>query len=235
MSPPADDACSGAPAGFWHRYAAWSLDAGVLLLAVLCLEWPRLRLAWTAIGHACRALVSAAGQVLADALMSGTRLPQLSATLLQEPRLHAAAAALQAALWQLAWPVLLAYALLALPWHVLGEASRWRGSPGKRAFGLAAGDLHGQRLSLPRAGARHVAGLLSWLSLNLGHLLAALPGRQALHDRIAGARVLHAGPGTRMPARARAWIVLQLLAVFALLAWLMLRYIAALQGGIAGW
>jgi hypothetical protein len=39
---------------------------------------------------------------------------------------------------------------------------------------------------------RHAAGSLSWLTLNLGHLLAALPPhKRALHDWIAGARVVH--------------------------------------------
>jgi len=38
---------------------------------------------------------------------------------------------------------------------------------------------------------REAASLLSWLTLNLGHALAlAAPRRQALHDRIAGTRIL---------------------------------------------
>jgi uncharacterized RDD family membrane protein YckC len=166
-------------------------------------------------------------------MLAGTRLPELSLGLLHEPRLHAAAAALQHAMWQLAWPLLLGYALLAAPWHVLGEASRWQGSPGKRALGLAVTDRAGARPAFARAALRHAAALLSWLTLNLGHLLAALPPRrEALHDRIAGARVLHVRGQARLPGWARAWLVLQVLAGLGLLGWLLLRYVAELEAGL---
>ena len=221
---------TSAPAGFWHRYAAWSLDAAILFAAALLLAWPRLQLAWQTLGAAAKGLVASAGQALADTLMAGTRLPQLPAALLQDERLYAAASAVQSATWQLLWPLLLGYAVLAAPWHVIGELSRWRGSAGKRAMGLAATDLHGRTLSLPRATLRHVAGLLSWLTFNLGHLMAGLPPpKRALHDYVAGARVVRTGASTRLPGWARAWIGLQVLVSFALLCWLMLRYVAALQ------
>ncbi len=223
------------PAGFWHRYAAWSLDAALVALPVLAVAWPQLREAWHALGAATRDLVSDVGTALADAMMSGVPLPDIADLLLQDSRLWATAAAVQARLWQLAWPLLLGYALLAAPWHVLGERSRWQGSPGKRALGLATTDRAGEPLSLARAGLRHAAGLLSWLTLNLGHAMAALPPRKrALHDLVAGARVVRVRGDGRMPGWARAWIAAQALALVGLWAWLLLRYVAALQAGLPG-
>ena len=57
---------------------------------------------------------------------------------------------------------------------------------------------------------RNLAGLLSWLSLNFGHALAAVPPQhRALHDYLAGTQVLaHAAP---LPRWARAWLVVQAL------------------------
>src|SRR5690606_26268091 len=106
-------------------------------------------------------------------------------------------------------------ALLALAWFAGFEASPLQATPGKRALGLRVVDARGARLALGRAALRHLAGTLSWLSLNLGHLLAALPPRhQALHDRLAGTRVLQRA-GARLPAWSLAWLGLQLLAAVA--------------------
>lgn len=222
------------PAGFWHRYAAWSLDAAVLGGVAVLAAWPRLHAAWQALGLAFQEAVAGIGGAMAEAMMAGTPLPRLADTLLADPRLQAAAAGLQAGLWQLCWPLLLGYALLAAPWHVIPECTRWRGSPGKRALGLAVVDMEGRTLTPARAGLRHAAGLLSWLTLNLGHALAAVPPqKRALHDYIAGTRVVHTGGGARLPGWARAWIALQLVALFALLCWLMLRYVALLETGLA--
>jgi uncharacterized RDD family membrane protein YckC len=219
----------------WQRYGAWSLDAALLGSVATLLAWPRLQLAWRALGAAAKALVSDAGQLLADGLMSGTSLPDFARSLLHDPRLQAAAAGVQHAAWQLAWPWLLAYALLAAPWHIAGECSRWQGSPGKRAAGLVVTDLAGRPVTLLRAMLRHVAGLLSWLTLNLGHALALLPpDKRALHDYIAGTRVVRDARRARMPGWVAAWITLQVVAAVALVAWLLLRYVAALQAGIPG-
>ena len=194
------NAAQPAPAGFWRRSAAWLLDALLLSGAALVLAWPRVHPAWHALVGMTTVMASEAGRALADALMSGRQLSDVAGDLLHDARLHAAAASVQSAAWDLLWPLLLGYALLAAPWHILGECSRWRGSAGKRALGLAVADCDGCRLSLPRAALRHVAGLLSWLTLNLGHLLAAMPPqRRALHDYIAGARVVQAPPAAVRP------------------------------------
>jgi uncharacterized RDD family membrane protein YckC len=184
-------AATPAAAGFWRRTFAWMLDFLVLgTLAALLARTPMQR-GWEAGFAAARLLSERAAQALVDGMLDGVRLPALVQSLLHDPKLLEPAASLQAALWQATLPWLLGYALLALGWHVGGELSPWQGSPGKHALGLRVTDLQGRRLSPPRVGLRHVAGLLSWLTLNLGHLLAALPPhRRALHDRIAGARVV---------------------------------------------
>src|SRR5678815_6023522 len=104
---------------------------------------------------------------------------------------------------------------------------------GKRALALQVTDLQGRRLDGARAAARHVAGALSWLTLNLGHALAAVPPqKRALHDYIAGTRVVHGDGEPRLPGWARAWVASQLLVAVGLPAWLVLRYIAGLQAAM---
>jgi len=126
-------------------------------------------------------------------------------------------------------PFALACAGIALLWHALGEASRWQGSPGKRAFGLVVTDLDGHPPRIARAFGRQIAGVASWITLNLGHLLAMLPPQhRALHDYIAGARVLRADDATRMPLAAKLWLWLQVLAGLAALAWGVARYLTLL-------
>ena len=217
-------------AGFWRRYAAWSLDFTVLGALATALAWSPLQAGWRALGVGAAQLSARAGQAMADALMSGTSPQALSQSLLHDPGLHAAAAAVQAGLGQMLWPWLLAYAVLAAAWHIGGELSRWQGSPGKRALRLVVTDLAGQPLAPARAAVRHVACLASWLTLNLGHALATLPPqKRALHDYLAGTRVACADGDPRMPGWASAWIALQVAAGVALVAWGMLRYVAALQ------
>jgi uncharacterized RDD family membrane protein YckC len=167
---------------------------------------------------------------MSDAVLAGTRLPDLERSLLQDPALRAAAQALQDAIVQASLPFALACAGIALLWHGLGEASSWQGSPGKRAFGLVATDIDGQRLGFARAFARQLAGVASWITLNLGHLLAALPPQhRALHDVIAGTRVLRADDASRMPVAAKLWLWLQVLGGLLALAWGLQRYFALLS------
>ena len=217
-----------APAGFRHRYAAWSLDFTVLALAAVALAWPRLQPAWASLGAAFQALWSGVGTALAEAMMAGTRVPDLARGLLQDPRLLDAAGAMQAGLWQLLWPPLAIYLVLSAAWHVTGVASPLQGSPGKRVLGLRVADRDGARPSWPRAVARHLAAGLSWLTLNIGHLVALPAPHRALHDRIAGTRVLRDADARRLPWPAVAWIVLQVVAGLLLLGWLLGRYVAAL-------
>lgn len=222
------------PAGFRHRYAAWSLDAAILLAGSIALAWPKLQPAWTALGEAFLALLSSAGTAVVEGMMAGTPVPELARQLLHDPRLAASAGSVQGAAWRLLWPLLAAYLLLGAAWHVLGSASRLQGSPGKRVFGLEVADRDDARLSLPRALARHLASALSWLSLNIGHLMALPAPHRALHDRIARTRVLRSAGTRRMPPAAGAWIALQVVAAVLFLAWLLGRYVAALGAAFGG-
>jgi uncharacterized RDD family membrane protein YckC len=85
-------------------------------------------------------------------------------------------------------------ALLLVAWAFYcawQESSPARATLGKRLMGLVVVDRDGGRLSLPHAFGRHAAALLNWLTLTVGWLLAALPpGKCALHDHVAGTRVV---------------------------------------------
>jgi hypothetical protein len=116
-----------------------------------------------------------------------------------------------------------------LPWAVLFEQSRWQATPGKRALGLRVTDTQGRRLLAGHALQRHLAAGLSWLTLNLGHALAAVPPHLALHDRISGTRVVSSTPSARLPGWARAWLLAQLLASVVAVGWLFLWLQAAMQ------
>lgn len=71
------------------------------------------------------------------------------------------------------------------------ESSAWRGTPGKRACGLAVVDLYGGRISFLRATARYFAKILSTLILFVGYIMVAFTARrQGLHDLIASTLVM---------------------------------------------
>lgn len=207
-----------------RRYTAWSLDAaaiGVLVVAVLH-------------RHLCEALrtcdraVEALTQAMAASMqqMVNQAAPPLVAlqAWIHDPALQVAVTALAMAVSALILPAAAVFALLALLWFGLFEGSRWQATPGKRVLDLQVVDDDGARPGFVRAVLRNAAGLLSWLSLNLGHLLAARrPRHQALHDRIAGTRVVHTGTAP-MPLAARLWLWLQPAACFGLLA-LLMRYL----------
>ncbi len=71
------------------------------------------------------------------------------------------------------------------------ECSRWQATIGKQWIGLKTVDRQGERLSFFRATARHLAKYLSALPCFLGFTAAFFSSRGlALHDRIAGTRVV---------------------------------------------
>ena len=86
---------------------------------------------------------------------------------------------------------LIAASLLAALYFITFEASAWQTTPGKRVFGLRVIAISEPSLRWPRAALRYFAGSLSWLTLNLGHAMAAFrrDGR-ALHDLIADTAVV---------------------------------------------
>lgn len=223
------------PAGFWRRYAAWSLDAAIVALPVLLLAWSRLDAGAAAIARAWAALNAMLAPAMIDAVQSAQPAARLLHTL-DRPAMHAAIAALTSAVHALVLPPVLGFAALWLLYHVVLERGEDQATPGQRALGLVVASDPGQRrLTAGHALLRHLAGGLSWLSLNVGHAMAALPPRhRSLHDLVSGSCVLQAGGERALPAWARAWIALQLCALLAAHAWLLLAASAAMQRAVDG-
>ncbi|MGL6290527.1 MAG: RDD family protein [Silanimonas sp.] len=81
-------------------------------------------------------------------------------------------------------------------------ASSWQGTPGKRAVGIKVVDLDGRAITKSRATGRWFAAALSYLTFYIGFLLAAFTDRkQALHDMVAGTRVVDRWAYTDQPER----------------------------------
>ena len=197
----------GEPAGFWRRYAAWSLD-WTLLGAVLALvlvplflrAWEQLLSLEQELQDAMYERLMSAGGDLASPLALATKL-------LDDP---AIAAPLRDATTQVTWTLtqaaLVAFGAATL-YFVATEGSAWQATPGKRLVGLRVRGMQGEAAGFGRALARHLAGVVSWLTLNLGHAIAGWRrDRRALHDLLAGTQVVAVAP---MPAWARAWLGLQ--------------------------
>ena len=231
-------AADAPPAGFLAREAAWSLDALVVASATALLTWTTVMGALAALQQAWRHLQDVAAVRMADALSQVADPAALASRLLRDPAMHAAAATAESAVYRLLLPPLLVFAALAAGYWIGFERSAWQATPGKRALGLQVTDREGHRLGIGQAAVRHLAGTLSWLTLNLGHALAAVPPhKRALHDYIAGTRVVHVRtvhghPDPRLPGWAKAWVAWQVLLAAGLPAWLVLRYIAGLQAAM---
>ena len=219
-------------AGFWARYAAWSLDAACLLPLVALLGASKLGYAFAGAREAVHAMATELPRLLGDALGSLQPPVDMARQLLADPALASAVAQLEASLGTILLTPLLLYALLALPWAVLFEQSQWQATPGMRALGLVATDAQGRRLKAGHALQRHLAAGLSWLTLNIGHVLVLLPPHLALHDRISDTRVLRRVPSERLSGWAKAWLAAQALLFAAAFAWLFLWLQAAMQAAM---
>ena len=204
------------PAGFWRRSAAWSLDAALVAVPVLALCWNTLRGTAPALAGAWAALVEAVARGMAAAIKASAQesapdavaLAGLVRGSMRDPVLLAASAELQSAMLAFAGPPLAAFVAVFFLWCACFERSRLRATPGKRALGLR---VAGPGDTAPGTGAvllRFAAGSLSWLSLNVGHMLAALPpDHAALHDRISRTRVVLAPAAAEpMPRWAQGWL-----------------------------
>jgi len=201
-----EPAQGSSPAGFWKRYAAYFIDW--LLLGLVS----NMLMALPSMLYSRRLFDLLAAQ---HRLQPVEFLSRLSHELL-----------IPLTLWSLA-----IWVLLAFPYFVLTERSSMRGSPGKLALGIVVADLEGRPIGLGRASLRFFATSLSWLTLNLGHALAAWRAdKRALHDLIAGTTVLNRDPlHPQLPLWAKWMIGLQLgllvvvtfgLALFLAIAWL---------------
>lgn len=209
------------PAPFLRRYAAWSLDAALIAIVVVLLQRRAIAMAADAAIDAYLGLLQRTGSSLAGAVESGLPPTALAAQWLHDPAMVAAMADLSSASIALLTATLPAFALLGAVYYAGFERSPWQATPGKRALGLIVTDADGRRIGFARALLRHAAGALSWLTLNIGHAMALLPPRRvALHDLMAGTRVIQAHGDARLPTWAKAWLALQVFAFFyALLRW----------------
>ncbi|MEO6249787.1 MAG: RDD family protein [Luteimonas sp.] len=226
----ASHAAAHTPAAFWRRYAAYSLDFTLIGGITTLLVWPRLGAGAIETSQAMSQLSVLLNRTLADVMAQGASATSTSSGLLTDPAIQAAADAVQSGIVHMLLPWLLTYAVLAAMYHIGFERSRWLGSPGKHLLGLTVANARDDtQPSLLQTGVRHFAGALSWLLLNLGHALAAVPPqKRALHDYIAGARVLSRDEKS-LPAWARAWLALQVIAGVAVPVWMLLRVVASLQ------
>lgn len=219
-----------APSGFWRRYAAYSLDASVLCLLALPLLLPRLRAAAEQAGAELARMQMRLWELLDASDVLAADPMALARGWAADPALRASIAALAGQATGLSLAVATTLFLLAAAWFIATEASAWQASPGKRLLGLRVTDLAGQRCGPGRIALRFVAGIPSWLLLNLGHAMAAwTPGKRALHDYVAGTRVeLAPGAPPAMPAWARGWLLLQAAGFVGLAGFVLLRYVQLL-------
>ncbi len=209
------------PALLVRRYTAWSLDAAAIAVLVVVLMHRQLCASLQTCARAIDALAQTMASLMQQSLELAVPPLALAQTWAADPALQVAVTALAVAISSLLLPSMAVFALLALLWFTAFEGSPWQATPGKRLLGLRVVDDDGLPPGVVRSALRNAAGLLSWLSLNIGHLLAARgPRHQALHDRIAGVRVVRCDPAP-MPLPARLWLSLQPAACFLLLGLLM--------------
>jgi len=104
--------------------------------------------------------------------------------------------------WLFGLLALLGLAVVVGQWlyYALQERSRHQATPGKRLLGLAVVDEALRPIGFGRATGRHFGKILSGLIFNVGFLMAAFTARkQALHDLLAGTRVVRARPAGGAP------------------------------------
>ncbi|MFE0501029.1 RDD family protein [Lysobacter soli] len=195
-----------APARLLPRYAAWSLDAALIAAWLAPFLWDRVARDLHALEQSFVAMLDTFYGAVARQL-DASGAPDVFA-LASDTSIRPAIAALEMALLRALCVPTIAFALAMLVWQVAGEQSRWQGSPGKRALRLRVVDRDGAAPGLLRSIGREFAGLLSWLTLNIGHVMAAVPPTHlALHDRVSGTRVIR--EDAPLPVWVRGWILLQ--------------------------
>jgi len=189
------------PAGFWKRYVAYFIDIVLLYIVVELLS---------------TLFFSFRAYSQSDELMNLLHSLRAGSERGETPDPYA----LMQTLETLILPSLIfsscAYFILAGIYFSWMESSPQQATLGKRMLGIKVTNSDGEPIKLPQAIGRYLAATLSWVTLNLGHALAAwTPQRRALHDYVAGTRVENVDPkNIHMPAWA--WVVVGLHAlVFA--------------------
>jgi uncharacterized RDD family membrane protein YckC/type II secretory pathway pseudopilin PulG len=96
----------------------------------------------------------------------------------------------------------LGYYLGAAFYYALQESSKHQATLGKRALGIKVTDDRGQRLRFAHALGRWFAASLSYLTLDIGFMMAGFTERKrALHDMVAGTLVVDQWAWTAHPER----------------------------------
>ncbi|MGH8028346.1 MAG: RDD family protein [Arenimonas sp.] len=184
------------PAGFWKRYVAYFIDFMLVSTVLNIVSTPILMAVFASRqdDFVAFARTDAASLLTAqDAI--GKLLPML--------------------LWMSA-ASMVGYVVLAGAYFIGMEASSRQATLGKQLLGLKVTTLDGGRPGIGRVAGRFFAAALSWLTLNLGHALAAwTPSRRALHDLVAGTRVENVDPANAaMPTWG--WVIVGLNVLVAL-------------------
>ena len=125
-----------APARFWMRYAAWSLDAVCLLPWIALLGAAPLQRAMSEALASFRQLSASMGQLMESALAQGQTPLAMALASLSDPHLLADIDRLESALFTLLLLPPALYALLACVYSLGFERSHWQATPGKRVLGL---------------------------------------------------------------------------------------------------
>jgi hypothetical protein len=196
-------AATRSPAGFWKRYAAYSIDIVLVYIVVELLT----RLCFSGADAASGQLQAMLSALQDQQVLSDGQSTQLAHT--------------ANSLWGMVVFSGCAYVAVAGAYFALCESSSWQATLGKRLLGIKVVDVDGMRIGMGRALGRFFAASLSWLSLNVGHAMAGWPPeRRALHDYLAGTRVENADPSRpQMPFWG--WLIVAanaLVFVFAVLA-----------------
>lgn len=215
-------------ASFWRRYAAWSLDAALIFLPIVLLFWPLMRHVGATMSADYASFLRQAGRSLLKAYTNDATPMDLVDSWLTSPDMMLSIDALQASFFALLWPMTLAFAVLGALYHVGFETSLRQATPGQRALGLRVIAVAGLRLDAQRALWRHLAGALSWLTLNVGHAMALLPDRVALHDRLSATRVVQLRRDMPLPLWAKGWLALQIVAML----WLTVAFVQVTDAGL---
>ncbi len=212
------------PANLKQRYVAWSLDAACLLPLLFLLANSRVQHAMSNASAAFDSLQQALPRLMESMLTNPQPTMQMAQAWLADPVMAEAVGRLQGALGDMLLTPLVLYALLALVWSVSFESSRWQATPGKRALGLVVVSTDGKKITTGHALQRFLASSLSWLSLNIGHAMAALPPKHlTLHDRISDTRIVREHGDASLPAWAWGWLILQGAAALAAFLWLFIQ------------
>lgn len=218
------------PANLKERYVAWSLDVACLFPIVLLLASSRLLHDIASASTAFGLLQQALPRLMEGMIGNPQPTVQMAQSWLADPVLADGVGRLQSAVSDMLLTPMMLYALLALVWSVGFESSSWQATPGKRAMGLIVESADGKKLTTGHALQRYLASSLSWLSLNLGHAMAALPPKHlTLHDRISDTRVLRERSDASLPAWAWGWLIVQGAASLAAFLWLFIQMQTAMN------